>query len=160
MALKLTDIDKIVLSAVKKLTNKDNLEDIGNILAEDVKKRTRLGRGVPKSEGETIKLKPLEPKTKLNRKLLKKQGKLTGPNATPAKSGLNQTGQMLESLTVKSKLANFTIELDAEGKRKAELVAKIDKQRFTFMNFSKAEVKRMIRLMEESIKNIAKTIIK
>lgn len=152
MALKLNDIHKLVLSAIKRVSSKELLQEVGEVMTEDVKKRTRLGRGVNKPEGPSSLLKPLEPRTKTNRKALKKRGKLTGPGATPAKSGLNATGQMLDSLKVEAKTGSFTITLDTEGARKAELVAQIDRNRFTFMNLSKGEVLRMIRLMEEDLK--------
>ena len=148
MSLKLNDIAALVKAAVVKLTDKDVLAEIAEVIKEDVKKRTRLGRGVPKSEGPSTLLKPLEPSTKRKRRYLKSKGKLTGPGATPAKSGLNQSGQMLDSLEVKTKDGSFTLTLDQEGLRKAEYVEAIDKQRFTFMNLSKGEVQRIIKLLE------------
>lgn len=154
MADSIKKIQFIVETAIKEVEKKDNLKEAADVAIERMKKRTRLGKGVLKPEGQATSLKPLEPSTVNIRKTLKKAGRLTGPGATPSKSGVNRTGATLESLHSVAKDGAVAIELDADGTKVAEDLIKIDKQRFTFMNLSKAEVKAMTDVLEEKVQKL------
>jgi hypothetical protein len=149
MANKLTDIPLIVQSVVDEIKKKDNLQEAGDLVVERVKTRTRLGKGVITSGGTATPLKALEPTTVEIRKSLKNQGKLTGPGATPAKSGINRTGSTLESLHAIASDSKVVIQLDVEGEKVAKRLLDLDRNGFTFMNLSKAELKAMADLLEE-----------
>lgn len=155
MADKLGKIPLIVNSLIEEVNKKENLKEAADSAIEQMKKRTRLGKGVKEPEGSTTPLKKLEKSTVEVRKSLKSQGKLTGPGATPAKSGVNRTGKTLESLNSKALDGHVTIQLDQEGERVAADLINIDKD-FTFMNLSKVEVKTMTEVLEKAVEKAAK----
>lgn len=138
---KLSDIDKFIK---KKLESKEILETIGEIAVESIKKRTRLGRGVKENGGASHKLPILKEKTVTNRKALKRSGQLTGKGATPRKSGLNQTGELLDSIDYKVKSKSVEISVGNDQERKAENVLSISPN-FSFMKLSKAELNRVFK---------------
>jgi hypothetical protein len=114
----LKDIGKIIAQALQSVPV---LTEGGKAAVEAVQLRTRLGRGVQEEEGASQPLPKLKPKTKKNRKRLAKEGKLTGLGATPGKSNLTRTGQLLESLGFRVGKGHLEINLtNAEAKRKAE----------------------------------------
>lgn len=155
MGAKFSDIGKIIAQAVG---SKKVLEEAANILLESIPKRTRLGKGVKDAEGPTHQLPLLKQKTKYNRKLLAKDGKLTGPGATPAKSGLNKSGDLLNNLTSVVKKGEFDIKLkDTKEESKANYLLKIDPN-YSFMNVSKAEMNRVIKAMSATITEILSRI--
>jgi hypothetical protein len=157
MANTLGKIPLIVNSLIKEVNKKENLKVAADAAIDHMKKRTRLGKGVKEPEGKTTSLKKLEPSTVEIRKSLRKQGKLTGPGATPGKSGINRTGKTLESLNTKALDGSVTIQLDQEGERVASELIKIDKD-FTFMNLSKVEVKTMTEILEKAVATAAKKL--
>lgn len=146
----ITDLDKIIKKALEVATSKETLNKLGENLVDRIKKRTRLGNGVKENEGGSHKLPSLKPKTVTRRKQLKKAGDLTGPRATPAKSGVNRSGQMLESMDHKVSSSTIEIGLDQEGTRKATDLIKQNPD-FTFMNVSKAEVAGLADILENEI---------
>jgi hypothetical protein len=156
LAVKLSDIGKIIAKA---LQSKTVLDAAGASIAESIIKRTRLGRGVDIELGPSKPLKKLASKTVSNRKRLKEEGKLTGPNATPGKSGLNQSGDMLDSISyrVPTKGKLEIIFTDSEQQKKAKWIQEKD-PRFNFFNVSKAEMNRAIREMSEAVTFILEKI--
>jgi len=63
----------------------------------NIRTRVRKGFGVEMSEGKKKRLKKLEKKTKKNRRLLSKQGRLAD-TATPNKSNFTRSGDTLRNL--------------------------------------------------------------
>jgi len=84
---------------ILKSLNKNAMTRIGGILAEDIKRRTRLGFGVKKANQERTKLKKLSDKYVKFRK--DNKGKLLNLT-TPKRSNLTFSGQLLDSLTAQS----------------------------------------------------------
>lgn len=155
MADKLSKITQIIKTAI---TKKSVLDAAGKSAVESIVKRTRLGRGVGKNLGSSSPLPRLKESTVKTRKYLKQKGQLTGPNATPAKSGLNRTGELLNSVEYKISSGSVNIELaDKANKDKATDLIKIDKD-YTFMNLSKPEFARMIKAMSDQVAKILKRI--
>lgn len=155
MGAKFSDIGKIIAQA---LQSKPVLEEGAKVIVEAVPLRTRLGKGVKEAEGPALPLPKLKTKTKSNRKLLAEKGELTGPGATPAKSGLNRTGDMLSGLKAIIKNGKFEIRLkDKQQEIKAGHVLKNNPD-FAFMNISKAEMNRMIKAMSVKITEILSKI--
>lgn len=155
MAAKLSDIGKIITNALK---SKTVLEVGGEIATESIKKRTRLGSGVKENLGPSHKLPKLKSKTVTNRKLLKEKGMLTGPNATPGKSGLNASGELLNNVEYNVGKGQLQIRLaDPVQREKATNLIKIDPN-FVFMNLSKPEFNRMLKAMSQKISEILSKI--
>lgn len=155
MAAKLGDIGKIIAKA---LQSKAVLEEAGKVAVESIPLRTRLGRGVKEPEGPSIPLPKLKPKTKSNRKYLQEKGKLTGPNATPAKSGLNASGKLLTDMKYMVGRGKVEVRLaNSEQENKLKNLLKIDPG-FQFMNLSSAEVNRMIKAMSVKVTEILNKI--
>lgn len=155
MGAKLSDIGDIILDA---LNSKEVLQAGADVALEAIPKRTRLGKGVVEAEGAATNLPQLKDKTKYNRGQLKKTGKLTGPGATPAKSGLNATGAMLSGMTAKIAGDNFTINLaDDQQEKKAEYLIQQNRG-FTFMNISNAELNRVVKAMSDAVAKILSRI--
>lgn len=148
--LGIEDIGKILSNAVKAVSNKRTLDKVGEDLVERIKTRTRLGKGVKKPEGVAHQLPTLQPKTKRNRKSLKRSGKLTGPGATPAKSGINRTGETLESLDHEVGNKEIKIRLNSRGERVASELINQDRD-FTFMNVSKPELNSIVETLDKEI---------
>lgn len=152
---KLSDIGKIVTQALQSNTA---LNNAGKSMKRAITKRTRLGYGVSENGADRHKLPNLSPKTVENRKRLKKAGKLTGPKATPGKSGLNRTGEMLESIKYASGKGKLEIRLgDAKQEQKAQDLVDLNPN-YEFMNLSKPEIVRMIKAMTGTILGILKKI--
>ena len=145
---KLSDIEKIVREIIE---SKDAMQQTGEMVVELVKKRTRLGNGVTDNLKPSHKLPKLKTKTVKNRKSLKRSGKLTGPGATPAKSGLNASGSLIDNVSFKSEAASFEIILkDKKQIDKAENLIKTNPL-FAFLNVSKTEFRQMVKFLENII---------
>jgi len=154
----LKDLANVFIKAIRAAESNATLNKIKDAIIPQIQTRTRLGKGVTKPEGNTTNLKRLERKTKINRQGLKRKGQLTGPGAQPAKSGLNRSGQMLNSLKGKVSTSNIEITLDREGERKAVAVQKIDPNGFTFMNLSKGETKQVTDIIDDAVNDILKKL--
>lgn len=155
MAAKLSDIGRIIEQALK---SKTVLEAGGKSATRAIKKRTRLGKGVKENLGPSHKLPQLKTKTVTNRKLLKKKGELTGVGATPAKSAVNRSGEMIDSVNFGVGRGKLEIKLKgSKQEMKAQNLLKISSD-YAFMNLSKAEFNRMIKSMSGAITQILKRI--
>lgn len=160
MAIKLTDIDKLLKVTIDTLKSKKTLQKLGDETSERIVKRTRLGKGVMENLADAHPLPQLKDSTKKERKRLKKAGRLTGPRATPAKSGLNRTGEMLGDVKAKAQKGDLKIILNsAESKKKAEDLIKLN-QGFTFLNISNAEFKGMLKSFSSILQKVIKQVIK
>lgn len=156
MGVNLRDLGKFVLNALK---SKRVLEEAGKVAVESIKKRTRLGKAVIEDEGAAVSLPKLKNKTKKNRKAIKKDPtKVLDEAFTPSKSNFTLTGHTVDSIRYGVGQGKILIDLDNEYARiKAENALKIDSG-YQFMNLSRAEVNRMIKVMSEEIVNILNKI--
>jgi len=84
--------------ALDQLTTGDSLKSIGAFEAELIKRRSRLGFGVPEDFGPKVKFEPLAPSTIKARK--KKQ---LAAETSVNKSNLTETGQLLNDIVAKIK---------------------------------------------------------
>jgi phage gpG-like protein len=82
--------------ALEELVSSKNLQQIGDFEAGLVKRRSRLGYGVPTDGGSKQKFKALAPATIASRKRKK-----LASETTPKKSNLTETGQLLNDLVAK-----------------------------------------------------------
>ena len=95
----LENINNNVTKKIVKSIDTKFMTKTGEILADDIARRTRLGFGVKKSGQTRVKLRELTPKyVDFRKKNKKKLINLT----RPSKSNLTFTGQLLNSLKAKS----------------------------------------------------------
>jgi len=151
---KLSDLPKLIEELLK---SKIILEKAGQIAVERIPKRTRLGNGVRENLGDSHKLPPLKESTVKIRKDLQKQGRLTGPLATPKKSGINRTGKALNSIKAISQPGHLEITLDKSQQAKVDDLIKINPD-YSFMKLSKPEFKAVFKAITDQIDRIVKRI--
>jgi len=92
----LNAFNKKIQKALDELVSPKELNKIGNFEAGLIKRRSRLGYGVPKDLSAKEKFKELRPKTVAARKRKK-----LASETTPNKSNLTETGQLLNDLVSK-----------------------------------------------------------
>lgn len=148
MGAKLKDIGKIISQAFK---SKRILDAAGASMTESIVKRTRLGKGVQDNKENPTKLKKLETSTVRRRKQLKKAGQLTGPNATPGKSGLNRTGEMLNDVNYKASRGKLDIFFKTEKSREKAFWVQKNNPDFKFFFVSKPEFNRALKVITKEI---------
>lgn len=131
-----SDISKKLKAAIK--LNSATLNDIGKLVTNNVKTRTRRGFGVTKEGGASSKLNPLSITYKKQRKRLKSQGKLSS-ETRPAKSNLTKSGAMVDSLEYTISRNTVTISVTGANNRlKAREQGRVGR---VFMNLNKREIK-------------------
>lgn len=158
-------VSKETLNKIDQALNPSFMKKVGESLADDIVRRTRLGYGVPENSDKREKLAPLKESTKQNRK--RNKNKMTGPtNAN--KSNLTFSGQLLDSLTTKSKeKKTFTIEfkgnhrnLDGSTLKNSDLARfmadgdlRKNRPKRAFLGPSQRERQRVIDLINKKIIN-------
>lgn len=161
---KIKGLDKFkkeLISAAKEIQSISVLREIGNETAERIKVRTQSGKGVSENNKEATPLKKLKRSYIEQRK--KKKSELS-PKATPSRSNLTRTGQMLESMKVTSvKIGSVTIgpsgsRTDSDLNNK-EVAGYVSLER-PFLNLSRAELNGLTRLIHEKLNSILGRILK
>lgn len=106
---------------LKDITNlgKQKMGLYAESLAEDIKKRTRLGYGTKTNNGPKGKFIELAPSTKKQRARHKQSGDLSS-FSTPNKSNLSDTGEMVDSIKGRGK-SDYQGEVYLEGDRNNEI---------------------------------------
>lgn len=140
-------------SIKKEVLSQKNMQAIADSVADSIKLRTRSGKGVDE-QGNLTKLDPLSDEYVETRK--RKRNKLS-PYATPKKSNLTATGQMLDSIDTAingSSIIFFfkeqrTKELSGKSKSTNGQIAKYvedgGRRFFGFSKFDKQMVLRQLR---------------
>lgn len=90
------DIEARTKEIMEELSRPEKLLYYGKLVAEMIRKRTRLGYGVKDRGEERAKLKDLKPSTIEDRKRAQKRGELSG-STIPGRSNLTRSGQLLDS---------------------------------------------------------------
>lgn len=132
--LSIRDIDQLVKSKTFKVR-------MSKSLINRIRRRTRLGKGVKEARSGFSKahdLPRLKKQTVARRKRLKRAGGLTGPGATPGKSGLNRSGKLLNNMHYKIKREYLLLSLDKRGKVIADDLIEKNPD-WEFFNLSQAE---------------------
>jgi hypothetical protein len=151
---KVSDIPRIV----KRLLEREViLKEGAKAIERAIPRRTRLGKGVKENLGPTHKLPSLRESTVSIRKKLKKTGGLTGPGATPKKSGFNRTGDSLNNLKVEVSRGKIEVSLAPADQDKLIDALQIDPD-YQFMRLSRAEFRRMLIAMTKRIEQALKKI--
>lgn len=144
------DLKKKVDSALREVLSKDTFNEIGKLTSDQIKTRTRLGKGVPESEGAFQTLKPLADATINIRTDKKKKGKLSSLT-TPKRSNLTETGELLDSLKYQS--TNTEVRIYIEGPQNQKKANDQVAQGRKFMNLSKTEVREIIKYLQKKIED-------
>ena len=110
-----------IQTVLRKVNDRKILQEVGRIIVERIRERTRGGRGAKKFGGNASKLKPLSDKYIQQRS---RDPRLSS-ETTPSTSNLTQYGSMLDSLifTVQNGVLNVSIK-GAENIRKAIFTSK------------------------------------
>lgn len=133
--------------------------EIGNKASDVIYKRVKSGYGVDddQNQGSSSKqrLKELSPSYIAQRK---RKG-VTGEFGKPSKSNLTNTGQMLSSLSVKSKQGEFELVIPnsprTDGKTNAEVARYASRSR-PFFGITSAEKKILEKEVQDKIRAIAR----
>lgn len=144
--------DKVMGEAqdlLDQLTSKENLSKLGEVAAEMVKVRTRLGYGC--RDGKKEKLNPLSPG------YIKQRRKKPIPSSTAStKSNLTLTGEMLDSVIYQVDGKELIIKFsNINSVKKAEWVTLGDRP---FMELTKQEVKRVSDFLADIVTELSKKI--
>lgn len=153
---------KSIDSAVQRIQNvfgtsldAKNMKLIGNQAVFEVKRRTRLGYGVPEDRAPKEKLLALSYEYIQQRIEMAEDGELSSATK-PSKSNLTATGQMLDSLKVINYRRNFA-EISPEGSRydtnqtNQEISAYVEAQGRPYLNLSALEIKKLARYYQNKI---------
>lgn len=182
MSIKLNDfknkLKRAFDDAVKEIESRQNMQQIGNNIANDIKKRTQLGYGARSNGGPKEKLKPLSDsyvqqrrgklgfwtnkdgkKVPINDKKYLKQNKpKLSSKTSPKKSNLTRTGRMIRSIG-----ALFTgsgkITIGFNSNRSAKIAAFVSKMR-PFFYLTRQEEKRAQRDIKKRLEDILKRNIR
>lgn len=146
---------KDLSAATKSLSTKEYMQGLGQFAAGLIKKRTRLGDGVKSEGAHKEPLKPLSPGYQEARKNDPELSEFASPN----KSNLTRTGQLLDSMTAKNATAR-TVQVGPsgvrrDGKTNEKIGEYVSKDR-PFNNLSEIETKRV----SDKIRLDAKAAIK
>ena len=151
MAKNFKDAFNNIKKLVDKLTDKSNMEKVGEETVKMVRKRTQLGYG--SNKGKKEKLEALSDAYKKQRKRLKKKGKLS-KNTSAGKSNLTQSGDMLKDLDFDAKDNEVTIDFASElSKKKAVWVTDGDRP---FLALTKQEIKRITKYLQDMADKLIK----
>lgn len=153
--------EKIKKELEKTVKSKAFYDEIGEGVANQIRKRTRLGYGVNAS-GAQVKLEPTAPATQKAKQQKKKEGKLSN-QTTPKRSNLTDTGQLLDSIHHKSTNDKTTIQFknarknsEIGNKRLAEIVQFIGGR--IFFELTNPEKNNLKRVIEKKIQELIKRL--
>lgn len=161
---KIKGLDKFkdtLLKAIDEVRKPSNMQAIGEETARRIKVRTRSGKSVTANDTQPVPLKKLSDNYVLQRKKDKKKGKLAD-SATPRRSNLTRTGQMLDSLSVTSK-KHGSVKVGATGNRKEgntnKNVAGYVSDSRPFLNLSTPEINGITKLIREKLDEQIKKLL-
>ena len=154
------DIEKFVKNIRKTIgltVTRKNLTRYGNIAIKRIQARTRKGFGVQATgqlSGRAKKLKALSASYKTQRK--RNSSKLHS-TATPGKSNLTFTGQMLESLKLtKINTRNGSFQIQPKGKRNKDVAGFVDEGGRPFLGLTKGDVSAIKKEYESTFSKLVR----
>ena len=140
---------------LKQGLNRTFLKKLAADIANGIKTRTRLGKGVQFDGGKQEKLKPLKKSYIEQRGKDKKKGDLS-PNTGVANSNLTRTGQLLDSI-VSAIRGNNIIKISFrerrdDGKKNIKIVDYQEDQNRPFFYLSKPEQRNIERIVRQQLR--------
>jgi hypothetical protein len=135
--------------ALEDTLTKTNMKRYAKSLADDIKKRTRLGRGVLKNFGKTHKLKPLTSNEYIEQRYDDKEAGILSQYTSPERSNLTRTGQLLDAIQSEV-INNHKFEISVKDNRRgrdevknSDIVEGQEGQGRSFLYASDLEFKRV-----------------
>lgn len=162
-------LEAALAAAIKEVESPQTMKEVGEEMADRIRKRTRLGKGVAERGGNPEPLKPLSRSYRDQRAgkvafftdeegivhpYKPKRAPKLSPQTSAGKSNLTRTGELLDSIAVlTAKLGSVIIGL--KGKRNKDVAAYVSQDR-PFLNLSKPELNGLARLIRERIDKVLK----
>lgn len=147
-------------SLMEEILSPESMKKYGEMAAEMIRLRTRLGSGVEREGAEKQKLKPLADSTKKQRQSKKKSGKLSSLT-TPNRSNLTDTGQMLDSIrtlsTSRGKAKVGPVGNRSDGKLNERISEWVSEAGRPFNSLTKVEQKRLLDAIKRDFKATLKS---
>lgn len=158
-----SDMEKIIDAVADKQT----MQEVGDLMAERIKTRTRLGRGVNKTGGPSVPLAPLKDSTVTGRKRKKQNGDLSS-FTSPKRSNLTETGQLLDSFKVEASQGKVSIQPSGQrndGQQNQDVAAfaedgSSNRAKRKFLDLSGPELNAVQKLIRDKIEKILKRLTK
>ena len=142
--------------AIKEAANNSIANSVlGKDIAAQIKKRTRLGKGVEENTKRIKNLKPLTSDQYINRRRLARKGNKLSSKTRPSKSNLTFTGVLLDSIASiarRSKIIIFFRENRVDGVKNSDIVEFQRNQGREFFLLSNSELKKFSRNVSERIR--------
>ena len=141
---------------IKKLLG-ESIPEVGEMIEEGIKKRTRLGYGVQDNYKSKNKLEPLSKNYKKQRKRQK-----LSKSTSPAKSNLTKSGSMLDNLSTKINKRKYTVQVkpsgaDRDGVSNKKKSVWVSKDR-PYLFLSTPEIKRITKFLRKELDKIIKKL--
>lgn len=162
------EIESLIDRAVNNVIQSKSgfLSSLAEKIANQIRKRTRLGFGVKERGGKQEKLAPLADSTKKGRQYAKKKGELNS-QTTPNRSNLTRTGELLDSIVGTFKDGVIKIwfnEKRASGKISNPEVASVVSKARPFFELTKPELAmveyEVRQAIEKELRQLTRTINK
>lgn len=145
-------MQKAINQAAEEAKQPSNMRKLGQMVADMVRLRTRLGYGVRDTGRPRQRLKPLSEGYRAQRK----RGDLAGETSAN-KSNLTRKGKLLDSLDV-TKVDHGRVEIGPTGSRNREVAKHVSEER-PFLNLSNTEEKRITDQSKELVTKLLGTIL-
>jgi hypothetical protein len=162
----LKNLQIALTKVVKEVNSSVNMQDYGEVAAEEIKRQTRLGYGVSATGAPREKLAELKPSTVKSRTRGKKTGVLN-ELTTPKKSNLTNTGQMLDSIKAQNATTG-KVKISATGQHSSgksnQTLTKYaaegspNRKKRPFLNLSDRGVKKVQDHIRQTILKVVKKI--
>jgi len=140
-------VNRAIAKGIGNTISKKNMAKYGNSLADDIKKRTRLGKGVKENFGKTHKLKPLTSNDYVEQRYDDKEAGRLSPYTSPERSNLTRTGQLLDSIRSKvisdNKFEIYVKDSRRDGVKNSDIIDGQEDQGRFFLYASNLEYKRI-----------------
>lgn len=144
--------------ALDELVSPKVLKEIGQFEADLIKRRSRLGSGVPKDGGAKVKFTELAPSTVVSRRKKK-----LASETTPKKSNLTESGQLLNDLV--SKIEGRSTVIGHTKDRNKRIGAfhqtggpKLPQRRY--LGLAKEDIKQITAIMQDKFTDILNKLFK
>lgn len=153
-------LGEVLRRAEANLTSRQTLDNIGDKLTDDIKKRTKLGFGVENQGGSQKKFKGLAPSTKKTRK---SQSQKLSSDTSPAKSNLTFTGAMVDSINHESEKGRILIKATGQDEKGIKNSDKIkynaEKGRIIF-NLTKGQIRELKDEFQKRLELVVKRLLR
>jgi hypothetical protein len=149
-------------SVTRELLTPSNMKRYGQMAADMIRLRTRLGSSVSAEGADKEPLKPLAESTKKERKRLQSKGKLSSLTS-PGKSNLTRSAQLLDSVQV-TRVESTSVVVGPKGPRSDSLtnekVGEYVSQAGRPFNFlSSVEIKRINDEIKRNLRQIIERLL-